>query len=257
MSRKIIFLLIYISLLNIVHAENISIYPNFIFSEKYNLTPSYSIIMLPDKNDVNPGDSINFKIYISGMGFINSHKINIFYIPELLDKNTPGIFISNIGCNYDTLTGKICPRDGYYSTPIYPKSSRLLIYLQNCLFMNDNINDNFNIPKIKIEEPAINYTSPISLNLNISNNAPTGDQTLDVIFTYSDGLKFYQDKKQVIIHINNPIERYSFIIASIIAIFAIFINLYINEIKKLIKKYKLIIIILIILIFYLIFKFNN
>lgn len=59
---------------------------------------------------------------------------------------------------------------------------------------------------------------PISYRLNIAENAPPGDHIIEFIFTYSDGSKWYQDGRQVLLHVNNPIEQYRYLVAILIGI---------------------------------------
>lgn len=237
MNKTSFFLLVvYFSSLNLVYAQTDGTfyYPSFNFSEKYNLTPSYTIVMISDKNNINPGEPINYEIYISGMGHIDNNKINIFFRPELLDEKNPGIFGSTISCV--NINGTISPIENVTINKITPKSSFILIQLQKCVFMYETTNNDFHIPKMKIEEPNQNYVSPIFLNLNISKNAPPGDHVLDIIFTYGDGLNFYQNEKQILLHINNPIERYRHIVIILITIIVFLFGWTSDYIKEIVIK---------------------
>jgi hypothetical protein len=69
------------------------------------------------------------------------------------------------------------------------------------------------------------FKDPISVTIYTSKNAPEGDNKIDLVLTYSDGKKWYQDSKEILIHVNNPVEEQRQVLFIILTIFGLLISI--------------------------------
>ena len=65
----------------------------------------FKFILIPKITEVNPGDKIEIMMFLSGYGKVIRNKLRIFYSPELVDNEKPGVLESCIACKKDK-TGK-------------------------------------------------------------------------------------------------------------------------------------------------------
>ncbi len=172
---------------------------NAIFTDLYyNKTPAYTLVPVPNKITVNPDQKmVNVNIFVSGEGYIQRNRLIYFYPPDLLDPEA-GKLGRTIKCNITSIETII---DTQFNLNDYRGLS-----LPPCYFMNiQSPNNTFDAPPILTE--LYNPSAPIYLKLNISKNAPYGDTDILLVFTYTNGTKWYQDKEKITVHVNNPIEE--------------------------------------------------
>lgn len=177
----------------------------------YNKTPTYTLVPVPNKITVNPDQKmVNINIFISGEGLIQGNKLIYFYPPDLLDPEA-GKYSKTIGCN---------------NTSIVTINTQLNINeyrgfsLPPCYFTNiQSLDNEFGASPILTE--LYNPSAPIYLKLNISKNAPYGDTDILLVFTYTDGVRWYQNEKAITVHVNNPVEenrQILFVVSAILGI---------------------------------------
>lgn len=176
-------------------------FPDESFSELSNKTPSYTIVPVPATIITDPGKTVNVDIYISGFGNIKNNKIRVFFPDDLLNPEDPGVIGTTIRCvSYDNKT-KI---PSFFDINV--TLSDIVINLQECNFMHSTTYEEFQTPLI-MSERKIFEKPPIYLSMNIAKNATPGDREVEIVFTYTDGIKWYQDKEKITIHVNNQVEE--------------------------------------------------
>lgn len=218
-----VLVIIFLSILtNIANStESALIYPNEIFSELNNETPSYTLIPIPSAIITDPGRTVNVDIYISGFGYISNNKMIVFVPSNLLNTENPGRIGASIGCMHNKTTNITVPIFSETSTNLTAVKAGLIpgmtglipgvkFSLIKCNFMynNETLNEQ-NVPPIMLEGRN-NGSAPSYIIMNLADNATPGDYEIPIVFTYTDGEKWYQDKKQITIHVNNPIEENRF-----------------------------------------------
>ena len=179
---------------------------DFEFTDFHNYSPVYSLIPMPNEVIVNKGGEVNIDLYVSGLGMIKENKILLRIPPELLDSNNPGQIeageIVCVGENSSTVDAQFKP----YTVGI----TNMEITLSDCTFMaivdENSMERTLKAPMLLSERDNNDY-APIHIKMNIAKNAPPGDQYVYLVFTYTDGTKWYQDKEKIKIHVNNPFEK--------------------------------------------------
>jgi hypothetical protein len=229
---QIILLILCFNLLSVAYGQENDTPPTFNnYSGVDNLTPSYKLAIVSDKYNVNPGDSINWSIFISGLGKVEKNKLLVYYPSILLNQTNPGESILHLDCINITINKTVpsLSSSTYYLNTSYPANFAQMV---SCYFMYNNTNFPNQAPLI-ISETWLSFNEttvpPISLRFNTNKNAPPGDYIIELIFTYSDGnsngSKWYQDDRQVLLHVNNPIEQNRSLIALLIGIITFFFPL--------------------------------
>ena len=181
------------------------------FTEFHNYSPAYTIIPMPNEVILNKGESAYIDLYVSDMGMIKENKILLRIPPELLDSENPGQIdageIVCVGNNSNDVEPRLKPN----SIDI----TNMEITLSDCTFMAvvdntvnvDNMQRTQKAPMLLSERDNTGYP-PIHIKMNVAENAPNGDQYIYLIFTYTDGTKWYQDKEKIKIHVNSFYEEH-------------------------------------------------
>lgn len=203
------------------------LFPNSTFTDLNEKIPSYEMILVPDQITTNPGETIKVDIFISGLGYIQNNKIHVFTPENLLNPENPGLISVNIACVTNNTTNITQAGFIEWTAPLLdPKFS-----IAPCNFMSidSNLDPNvklYRAPPIMSEEryegqhQGYKGKPPIYLMMNIADNATPGDRGVNLVFTYTDGIKWYQDKEKITIHVNNPLEENRQILLIILAILA-------------------------------------
>lgn len=214
----------------------------------FDMTPALSMAIRSYKLTINPGDQIEFEIFITGYGHIeNITKIFGTFPIGLVEQGSP-----TYG-TYEYVLFNVTTQQYYKTTsnltyPFYVWKENLY-YKQfrnseNCSSVLTRSEVYFNINSI--------IEAPIKIKINTSTHAPSGDNVINLILTYTDGEKWYQDKEKIAIHINNPIEenrQLLVIISTIVGIILTCISIG-NKLEKLYSSWygKIILIVTIVLI---------
>ena len=237
MFKKILLTFIIISFLIIIGSgESEEMYE---FTYFHNYSPAYTLIPMPNEVLVNKGEQASIDLYISGLGMIKENKILLRIPPELLDSENPGqIDAGEIVCVGEN-SSDVEPR-------LHPKTvdiSNMEITLSDCTFMAV-VDDTVNIGSMERTQKAPMLLSerdnseypPIRIKLNISENAPTGDQYIYLVFTYTDGTKWYQEKEKIKIHVNSFYEQYQAYVLIFIGVIATLVVQFLNKSYTIIKN---------------------
>ena len=188
-----------------------------------NMEPSFSLAAPHNKPIINKGDTMEFEVYISGYGHIeNKVKIYASLPIGLVDGGTDYGHIFHLGFNDRREVTKL---DFPVNTP-----NAFYVWLTNIFLKQIQIPNSDDYTDLIFSELLHHIkgeaSAPISINIITSKNAPACDKKIDLILTYSDGKKWYQDKQEIKFHINSIWEKYYIyhviatgVVVSIIGIF--------------------------------------
>ena len=202
--KKLVFILITFFFINIVMGET---YLEPRFTDFHNYSPSYTLIPMPNEVIVNRGEPAEIDLYISGLGTIKENKILLRIPPKLLDSKNPGEIVGGeiicVGENSSDVVARLKTNT--------VDITNMEISLSECTFMaavdEDSMERTLKAPMLLSERDNNGY-SPIHIKMNIAKKAPHGDQYVYLVFTYTDGTKWYQDKEQIKVHVNSPYEQF-------------------------------------------------
>lgn len=179
--------------------------------------PSYAIISHTTNLRVDRGDKYEMDIYLSGDGEVEESKI-LISIPECIVKDNitqlsyPKLSVYNnvnksgsIHINTTSLINKSQP------TRFFIKPNKIWFFRAQ--------DDEGDKQRVGENDWVINNISyaPFNVDFVIAENAPTGDHTISAYFFYRVRNNWFQDKKDIIIHINHWYEtgRYQLILTII------------------------------------------
>ncbi len=189
-----------------------------------NMEPSFLLSTRNYKSIINKGDTIKFEVYITGYGHIaNITKIYVTLPIGLVDDNTIYGSAYYFGFNNNTRDFKDLTQYNFsLNTP-----NGFYLYFPNDYFSQINITNCYTIltfTEMKYDSSG-KLIIPILINITTSKNAPEGDHNIDLFLTYSDGKKWYQDSKEILIHVNNPVEEKRQVLFIILTIFGLLISI--------------------------------
>jgi len=173
------------------------------------LKAAYSLIPRVIKPNINPGETIEVEIFISGYGEIKRNKLQIYYSSKLINTDNPGFLESCIKVAKNKTGKTVQPVSGRKYVDKYecnPVGVCVILNEGNFMRIPYENNLNFGLPRIMAESKWDNI-SPIRLRLNTSPKAPSGNYDVSMILTYSDGSEIQKDEKNVKIHVKNWWER--------------------------------------------------
>ena len=159
-----------------------------------NMEPSISLAAPYNKPIINPGDPMKFEVYISGYGHVeNITKIYASLPIDLVDDGTP----------FGTLQIRGNPVNITVNS-----SNAFWVSLPNDFFRQlENSNCYSVLTHSELKYPYNEkMMAPVTIYIKTSEDAPVGDNKIDLILTYSNGEKWYQDRQEINFHINSPIE---------------------------------------------------
>lgn len=195
--------MVFVVLSNVYYASAINEQENQLdcpegYTNQYysNMEPSLSLAAPYNKPIIDKGDTIKFEVYISGYGHVdNLTKIYASLPIGLVDDGTP----------FGTLQIR-----GNQVNITVNSSNAFWVSLPNGFFRQLESSNCFSV--LTHSELKFPYNEkmmvPVTIYIKTSENAPDGDNKIDLILTYSDGKKWYQDKQEVRFHINSLSEEY-------------------------------------------------
>lgn len=204
-KSKLLFLFVLIFFISnsVVYAQEPKILDNYILDK--NIEPTYNLVVNPSYVSVDRKESIKMSIHTVGYGYVKKNKLSIFIPSDLLNEADPGMSIHYIDCvHYDNKTfAKFNPSFG-------PADLREVSFTE-CSFMWDQstVENTFKdfVPPVSIGEDY----SLLDLHLNISDDAPQGDNKIRFVLSYSmDGSIWNEDEEEVNIHVNSWLEGNQF-----------------------------------------------
>jgi len=199
----------------------------------------FTVLMILLTPTINPGDSIEIEIFITGYGKIEREKFFLQYSSEIYDKNNPGYMEISIGiATLENGTKRLITGEPFLSEDVAHKmlAERGLIGSLPETWFWDYPDDTrsmgeFGFPSI-ISEYTWDSHAPMYIKIPTDPKLKAGDYEISFIFTYSDGIDLGADKEKVIVHVNSWVERYSFYIAITAILVAILAIPYLDSISN-------------------------
>jgi len=172
---------------------------------------SYQLIPRVVTPSINPGDKIEIDFFISGYGPVKKCKLNIFHSSKkLINEKDPGKIEWSIQVAKDKTTNKIIqPVSGNdYKGKHNLDHVGAFIYLNEGFFLDDPriTSTPFGLARI-MSENTWDKLFPLSMMINTLKDVSSGNYTLDLNFTYSDGDEISTNHKTVVIHVRNWKEK--------------------------------------------------
>jgi|WetSurMetagenome_2_1015567.scaffolds.fasta_scaffold01451_20 hypothetical protein len=151
------------------------------FASEFNGDPSYTLEIETNNNQLNQGDNFIMNLYISGVGSVNYSQLRIS-IPPYIVKNSTVKFKSLL--------------DESEKTIHYPI---ITTRLRDVWFKNytNSFADYGGVYWTKNDTQEAPYT----VSFTVPDNAPSGDQYIDLALYYKYNDKWYMDKQILPIHI--------------------------------------------------------
>lgn len=184
--------------------------------------PVYTIVPVLQTPQVNPGDSINIDIYITGAGQMSRNKLYLNYSYE-------NVFQSSVG----TISPGFKVEETEGGTELRSKtelddetelewelgSVGNTIGLPDWIFhpIPDKATKTGQFSGIdgapetypqRLSEVSLKGEPPLQLTLNTANGASDGDYDVTIVFIYKSGKQIYRDERKVQFHVNNLREEY-------------------------------------------------
>lgn len=208
MKINIIILIVFVILSNVYYASAINEqdYSGDSTKDSYsNMEPSFSLATPNNKPIINRGDTMEFEVYISGYGHVaNLTKIYASLPIGLVDEDT--IYGSVHYLDFSS-TGELTKSNFPLNT-----ANAFYVYFPNNYFnqIKKTNSDNYSILVLTEMNYLISgeMVAPILIKITTSENAPDGDNKINLILTYSDGKKWYQDEQEISFHVNSFWEQY-------------------------------------------------
>ena len=210
--RKIIFLLVIVSLINLFLPSVEAI------DDK---KPSLKVIYQRDKDAINKGETIKINVYFPGDGNISIIRCTIYYN----------------GQYYENITYKTTKNHTEYFNLTEGAVTSFIIPIE----VFNPLTDVFGSPttaetgaRIEGSGPSV---APLRLWLNTKSDIPAGNHYIILLLSYTNGVEWFTYEKNIEFHINDVFEQNPWLIPLIIALISIFITFVIEEIRhKEIKK---------------------
>jgi len=173
---------------------------------------SYSLITLNRTPVVNPGETVEIEVLLSGYGFPDENKLYISWSsPYVVNRDNPGTF--ELYVSYETIspegdwrltTGKESLR-----THNLKAEAGVAYVLTRGYFLKTETQEGF--PDYGLEgvigEWHWDGEPPILLSINTAQDSPQGDYEIQFVFTYSCGQQYKQDYKVVQFNVRSGWER--------------------------------------------------
>lgn len=172
--------------------------------------PSYTLLPVVHTPYVNPGDTVEMSLFLSGSGNVDKNKLDINHNHPAIIAEDPGIITSHISDAVEQTNHEfVGPAAGFDIA----KSQEM-----NTYGMYINLARSYFIPDIRHDVPdralppgvaEQNWESlpPISYELNIDKEAPPGNYKIFFTLSYENDGVVHQDQKTVEIHVRNWVER--------------------------------------------------
>lgn len=186
------------------------------------LEPTYSIVTRARNYNIKEGDSIEIDIYLTGSGIPEANKLVLVWSsPNIIDSSSPGI-AKHIIIEFKTkLNGKdmVVPltEEKEQRTELSPDG--IIFELPEAFFLPVPKSEDRLIPQIMSERNSAGYP-PLSISLNTSKKAKSGNYKIDIVLTYRYQKVVKQASDKVDFRITNwwdRNQRWVGIISAIIA----------------------------------------
>ena len=159
---------------------------------------------------INPGNSIEIEVFITGSGLIKQNKLYISWsLPYLINASDPGVLECCIKIAKDSTTGKMSPLSGskyLEAFKLSPIGATVVLNEGNFMDIPKQSGPPNALPRIMCEN-MWDGLSPLLLKVNTSPKARPGDYEITLVLMYFDGTNIQADQKNVVVHVKDWIER--------------------------------------------------
>lgn len=183
--------------------------------------PKYTLIPIVRTPNVDPGDTFEVDLFVSGAGYPAENKLTTYHShPNLVNQSNPGNLAVNIGwSNQGLVAGESAQSSEVHISERKLSPTGFIMELSNANFCEYKLLDNYsenNSPDWsyppKLSEHSHDDLAPLQYRLNIDENADPGDYEISFIFTYGeestgDDLQINQDRQDVSVHVNTRTEQ--------------------------------------------------
>lgn len=179
--------------------------------------PSYSLLIKTSNTQLNPKNNFTFDIFLSGLGNVDFSKLVVSISRDIVK----GGKVNYTEIDYDDCTAdpinnskELCgktisgPVDPSFWTPVSNDYYRTV--------KNKELQNEFSgklVGAATIGEltyalkPDQPQRAPFSVSFVIADDAPPGDHNIEIVYTYGNKGKWFQDKQTIKIHVNRFYEK--------------------------------------------------
>ncbi|NHN46395.1 hypothetical protein G9464_02105 [Halostella sp. JP-L12] len=177
-----------------------------VWDEMQDIPPEYTLIPVPKKSNVDPGDPYEIDIYIVGHGHFSNSKLQVHYpFPDLITENEEK---GELGHSIQTIEASAYHTLQSRNTP--PENHDIGAWGATAIFEPEMISPlrttDYSYPQLSSEVTFAGCPF-LQLKLYTSEDADAGDYPIHYTFTYGDNENVLQDHKKTMLHINNARER--------------------------------------------------
>lgn len=204
------------------------------------MSPKYTLNPVLENPAIEPGESINIELYLSGWGRVSQNKLVIQSLAtDLIDSTNPGAFRRSIGYAPDPESWTLermspteyMESEGTEGVPTLEQRTEeldprvMIINFLPSFFMTHHdwiapegeyppqpqtdhpeITSQFTLPALTTEMTP-EESPPMELIINTQDDCPPGDYVIRLIFTYTNkNGDIYQEKEEIRIHVKTPRE---------------------------------------------------
>jgi hypothetical protein len=174
------------------------------------LNPIYSLIVRNRTPMVNPGQTVQVEVFLSGYGIPAYNKLNIDWSsPYVINNADPGTLTVSIAAQTNASDQLQLLAGNKYLMVENLSTAGEVAFLDPGFFMplaNENSGLPYEITPTAAENEWDN-NPPILLKLNTSKQAEAGDYNISFIFTYDNGQNIVQNQAIASFHVTNWWER--------------------------------------------------
>jgi hypothetical protein len=170
----------------------------------YDKPGQYQMIAQLDKEEINPGDSVNIHIKFSGYGEIGQSKVYFINGSHLIDTNYSYVVHSfNVRGNKVRWGGKRSNLKNTYAFTLNLLGVQYKDWTQATMFIDrDSTSNDFSI----LTETG-GASSPIIIHLKTVDNLDPGSYKLTIVFTYFNGEEWQGQSQVVELKVKNWVDR--------------------------------------------------
>lgn len=179
-------------------------------------TPRYQIVPSANRISVSKGEKTTFRVYLTGYGRIERQKLTLFLDYDSLLSPEGGRLSIPFAMDEEGNVSYGEPAIGSENQFVREiEGNATTLSLSNFLFLDDPTfelpdeegGDEWIYPTI-IAEGDWGEHAPIEIELDIDEDAESGDYDFQLFMMYSDRLESYQISSTVEIHVQSKVEEY-------------------------------------------------
>lgn len=170
---------------------------------------SYELISVARSSHVDPGDTAQIEIYITGYGEIERNKLHIIHsVPDFLSDSDPGKIYLPIAGLHDDSDEMVGVSSGQIIGEKELGNTGTMIHLHPSYFVEPPRNRRSNELPDLLAEGSHEGLAPVEVQINSSRTTPPGDYDFTFTLSYeNDDGEVKQSQQMTSIHVNSWVER--------------------------------------------------